>query len=233
MLDADLKCATQLTSLADSSVAREKAVEAGVRELALATVIALDPVRLDVKSRRLIDTSRVVALHVNDRSLVEEPATDIKVQAGSFKFAQLPVGLLEADEGVAGLRWEPRVPVILAIGDQVVLADTAWFGTAFKSGHEIAIGRPALDKRSAPTTNCLPGSYEADPESHKWCCKPHVIAESEWADKLAARRSRGELNPQTWPPLVDEERFDVGPNDDAPELETVPAPIGLTIDDLD
>ncbi len=233
MLDADLKCATQLTVLADSSVAREKAGDSGVRELALATVIGIDPVRLEVRSRRLIDTSRVVALHVNDRPLVEEPTIDIKIQAGSFKLAQLPVGLLEADEGVAGLRWEPRVPVVLAIGDQVELADTNWFGTAFKSGHEIAIGRPALDKRSAPTTNCLPGSYQADPESHKWCCKPHVVAEAEWADKLASRRSRGELNPQTWPPLVDEERFDVGPNDDAPELETVPAPIGLTIDDLD
>jgi hypothetical protein len=51
--------------------------------------------------------------------------------------------------------------------------------------------------------------------------------------RLAQRRARGELNPEVWPPLVDEERFDVGPHDDGPLLPLTPAPDGLTIDDLD
>ena len=62
---------------------------------------------------------------------------------------------------------------------------------------------------------------------------PALISEAEWADTLADRRARGELNPQTWPPLVDEERFDVGPNDGAPELPDGARADGLTIDDLD
>jgi hypothetical protein len=65
MLDADRMCFDQLTCLADASVARDKATDASVRELALATVIDLDPIRLDVRSRRLVDGSRVVALHIN------------------------------------------------------------------------------------------------------------------------------------------------------------------------
>ncbi|WP_406036415.1 hypothetical protein OG799_18215 [Micromonospora sp. NBC_00898] len=67
-----------------------------MRELALATVIDLDPVRLDVRSRRLVDGSRVVALHINGRSLVEAPATTVKIQKGSFKLGQLPVATLTA-----------------------------------------------------------------------------------------------------------------------------------------
>ena len=232
MLDADRRCATQLTSLADTTAARESAADAGVRELATAVVLSINPLRLDVKSRRLTDGSRVVALHVNERALVETLKVAIKIQAGSFKFGQLPIGFLRTDEGLPGLRWQPLMPIELEVGDQLVLADTAWF-TSFKSGHEIAVVRPAVDKKSAPTANCLPGSYAADPQGHQWCCKPHLVAEAEWADKLADRRARGELNPETWPPLIDEERFDVGPNDGEPELPAVPAPTELTIDDLD
>lgn len=233
MMDADRRCATQLAVLADTSLARENAADAGIRELALATVLSLSPLRLEVKSRRLVDGSRVVALHVNDRALLEASTTTLKIQTGSFKFGQLPVGFLRSDEFEPGLRWQSLLPIVLNVGDELVLADTEWFGTAFKSGHEVSVVRPALDKKSAPTATCLPGSYAADPQDHQWCCKPHLIAEAEWADKLAVRRARGELNPETWPPLVDEERFDVGPNDGAPNLPTVPAPAGLTIDDLD
>ena len=37
---------------------------------------------------------------------------------------------------------------------------------------------------------------------------------------LAERRARGELNPQVWPPVVDEERFDVDDGDDRPTPPT-------------
>jgi hypothetical protein len=233
MLDADRKCFDQLTCLADASIARDKATDASVRELALATVIALDPIRLDVRSRRLVDGSRVVALHINDRALVEQSSTTIKIQAGSFKLGQMPVGTLTRLDGVEGLFWDPKVVPSLTVGDVLVLADTTWFGKPFRSGHEIAVARPSLDNQSAPKATCTPAAYSADPEGHMWCCRPHPVAEAEWSDTLAQLRARGELNPEVWPPLVDEERFDVGPGDEEPLPPPTPAPDGLTIDDLD
>jgi hypothetical protein len=233
MLDADRECSDQLTCLADGSVARDRAVDAGVGDLALATVIDVDPIRLEVKSRRLVDGSRVVALHVNDRPLVEETATAITIQKGSFKLGQLPIAPLGALDGVEGLFWEPSVKPDIAIGDELVVADTGWFGKPFRSGHEIAVARPSVDNQSAPKAGCTAAAYANDPDTHKWCCKPHAIAEAEWSDTLAQRRARGELNPEVWPPLVDEERFDVAPDTDAPQPPTGPAPDGLTLDDLD
>ncbi|MFC0864955.1 hypothetical protein ACFHYQ_21920 [Sphaerimonospora cavernae] len=233
MLDADRKCFDQLTCLADASIARDRAADAGIRELALATVIDLDPVRLEVRSRRLAGGSRVVALHMNGRGLVEQPSTTIKIQKGSFKFGQLPVGALSSIDGVEGLRWDPVVVPDLSVGDVLVLADADWFGKALRSGHEITVTRPSLDNQSAPKATCTPDTYAADPESHRWCCRPHAIAEAEWSDELAERRARGELNPEVWPPLVDDERFDVGPGDDGPVPSPTPAPDRLTIDDLD
>lgn len=233
MLDVDVKSRNQLTSLTDVSFARDKALDAGVRELAFATVLGVDPVRLDVPSRRLVDGVQVVALHINDDALVERASTEVKIQAGSFKVGQLPLGPLRAIDGVDGLAWDPKVPVPLAVGDELVLADTSWFGKPYRSGHEIAVRRPTIDSQVAPKVTCTPSSYATDPEGHQWCCKPHTIAEAEWSDTLAERRAKGQLNPEAWPPLVDEERFDVGPNDDAPELSEAAAPDDLTIDDLD
>ncbi|NMH93501.1 hypothetical protein HF519_18360 [Pseudonocardia bannensis] len=233
MLDADRKCFDQLTCLADASVAHDKASDAGVRELALATVMDINPIRLDVQSRRLVDGSRVVALHINGRSLVEQPNTTIKIQATSFKLGQMPIATLTRVDDVEGLLWDPKVVPSLAVGDVLVLADTTWFGKPFQSGHEIAVKRPSLDNQAAPKTTCSLPAYSADPEGHKWCCRPHTVAEAEWSDTLAQRRARGELNPETWPPLVDEERFDVGPVDERPDVSPAPALNGLTLDDLD
>ena len=48
---------------------------------------------------------------------------------------------------------------------------------------------------------------------------------------------RGEMNPQTWPPLRDTDAFEVtgseAPVGDAAELAPTPVPKGATIDDLD
>lgn len=232
MLDADRTCGDQLTCLTDLSFAQDKARDAGVRQLALATVVGLNPIRLDVQSRRLGHGVNVVALHVNDRSLVEDTNTTVTVQKGSFKLGRLPLGLLTQTPDTDGLVWAPSVAPNLAVGDELVLADAGWFGKLFKSGHEIAIARPALDKQAAPTIDCTPASYPADPDAHQWCCKPHTVAEAEWSDELAARRERGELNPAVWPPLVDDEHFDVTPGPDMPEPETA-TPDNLTRDDLD
>ena len=234
MLDADRKCLDQLACLADPFVARQRATDAGMRETALATVIGLDPIRLNVRSRRLVEGSRVVALHVNDRSLVEDPTTTLSIQKGSFKLGQLPIAVLHTRDGVRDLVWAPPAAPALAVGDELILADTAWFGKPFRSGHEIAVTRPSVDSQSAPKATCEPAAYGSDPETRKWCCRPHSTSEAEWSDTIAQRRARGELNPDVWPPLVDEERFDVGPVSGLePEPAPGPAPEGVTIDDLD
>ena len=54
------------------------------------------------------------------------------------------------------------------------------------------------------------------------------------APKVRHKHLRGELNPDVWPPIVDEDRFDLALDDDpATEVEDVPIPAGATIDDLD
>lgn len=70
--------------------------------LALARVTLVDPLRLDVASRRLVDGTEVVALHIGDQAEVEDPTTTVKVQVGSFKFGQVPIGRLVADENQPG-----------------------------------------------------------------------------------------------------------------------------------
>ncbi len=234
MLDADSRCFAQLTMLGDVDCALERAQDAGVRELAVAEVLSVSPLRLSVASRRLGDGAEVVALHVNDRPIVEEGLTTLQVQKGSFKFGQVPLGRLAREDGVDGLRWFPGVPISLAVGDRLILADAGWFKT-FRSGHEIAVDRPKLDERAAPKATCTPSSYTADPTVHRWCCRPHEDAEAEWSDTLAARRARGELNPQTWPPLIDEDRFDVGQDESESVAVTPPntVPANLTLDDLE
>lgn len=87
------------------------------------------------------------------------------------------------------LRGFPGIPELsprLAIGDRLILADTTWFGKPFRSGHEIAVTRPSLDNQAAPKATCTPAAYFADPEGHKWCCRPHAVAEAEWSDSLAS-----------------------------------------------
>jgi hypothetical protein len=87
---------------------------------------------------------------------------------------------------------------------------------------------------AAPKESCTPQSYAEDPATHQWCCRSHLSAEVEYADELAERRERGELNPQVWPPLIDQDRFDIALDDDpADSVEDVTIPDGLTMDDLE
>ena len=97
-----------------------------------------------------------------------------------------------------------------------------------------ADGQEALDKLAAPKASCTTNSYAVDPDAHQWCCRPHVAAEGEWADTIAERRAKGELNPEVWPPVVDEERFDPADgNDPVASTDAGPVPDDLTPDDLD
>lgn len=234
ILEADVKCAEQVTALGDLGFADDRARDAGVRQLAIAEVVGLDPIRLDIRSRRLGAGTRVVALHIAGRPVVEDASTTLVVNNGAFNLGGLSIGGLEAD-GEPGLRWTPVIAPDVSIGDELVLADVDWFQNVLRNGHELNVTRPSQDNNSAPKRNCTLSSYATDPGAHLWCCRPHAAAEAERADEDAARRERGELNPQTWPPIVDEERFDVSTSadDSSTPADARSVPDDLTLDDLE
>lgn len=234
MLDKDRKCRDQLAALVDQTIARDRAADAGVRDLTLATVVGVDPVRLAPGSRRFGDGIEAVMLHGPGGPVVDGDI-DLTVQAGGFKLGRMPVARLDAtDDTEPGLLWTPDHAPALAVGDVIVLADAEWFGGVYRSGHEIAVGRPSVDGLAAPRQACAVDSYATDPAGHQWCCRPHVAAEAEWSDTLAERRARGELNPEVWPPVVDEERFDPATGEDLTESIDPPlVPEGWTLDDID
>lgn len=249
MLDDDVTCATQLLALGNPQAAEDLARDAGTRQVAAATVISTSPLRVEVASRRLGDGASIVALHVDGSPCIEAPTTELKVQKGGFKFRHLAVGPLVAeDSDVAAdndrsLRWDcAEPPPELAVGSRLVVADAAWFDRAdFRSGHEVLVARPKPDEVSAPKADCHADAYATDPDEHRWCCRSHESSEAEWADTLADRRSRGELNPEVWPPVIDADGFDTpaagSPTDVSEDASGDGAadrpPAHLTIDDLD
>jgi hypothetical protein len=124
----------------------------------------------------------------------------------------------------------------LSVGDRLIVADFSWYSTN-KGNNFLNVGRPKVDDVSAPKPTCGPNSYTDDRAAHQYCCRPHEIAEADWSDQLADRRARGELNPQTWPPLVDSDAFEVAPADaptaDATAVPTTKPPADVTMDDLE
>lgn len=235
-LEADGRCHSQLQTLANPQFAQDRAADAGVRELARATVAATDPLTLDLESRRIGDGARVVLTHVNGESCVEGPQIEIKAQATNFRFGGLSIGPLAAIPDAdlpRRLRWDPKNVPNLAVGDRLVLADFAWFSSAKGNAH-LAVPRPKPDAMSAPKADCGPESYAAEPEEHQYCCRPHEDAEADWSDQLAERRDRGELNPQAWPPVVDGDAFEVSPGAvPTGAFASSTPPEDLTIDDLE
>lgn len=231
LLEKDEACALQLAAMADLAFAYDRALDVGAGEIAVASVLSVDPIRLEVLSRRFVNGVFAVALHHNGEPLVERSATTCVVQAGSFKFGQLSIGPLVYDGGL-GLVWTPRLPLDLSIGDELILADGSWFNGVLANGHELTIVRPPVDQLAAPKATCTASSFAADPQGHRWCCRPHAVAEAETSDYFATERAAGNMNPETWPPLIDEERFDVG-DEAPPDLATTGPPDGLTPDDLD
>jgi hypothetical protein len=234
MLENDRACGTKLSALANAHVAVDSALAAGTRELAVAEVVDLEPLRVHVRSRRIVDGSTAVALHINDRPCVEDSSTTIRVQQGTIKLAHMSVGTL-VDDGAGALRWDVVEPLDVRIGDLVIVADGSWFNT-FQSGHEISFDRPRPDTQSAPKSTCQPDSFATDREEHRWCCRSHEEAEAEWSDELAARRVRGELNPRVWPPVIDDDQFDTtadGSPTDTTMSEDSPVAAELTIDELE
>jgi hypothetical protein len=234
LLDADRSCGARLGAFGDSHVALDLALDAGTREVALAEVVGISPLRVDVRSRRIVDGCIAVVLHVNGEPLVEAPSVDLRVQKGSIRLGHMSLGPL-VDDGEPGLRWDVNEPVVVGVGDTLILADGAWFNL-LASGHELTFDRPGPDTQSAPKPACSPGSFLSDPDGHRWCCRSHEDAEAEWSDELAARRARGELNPQAWPPVIDEDQFDSpaeGSPTDATTASAGDVVPDLTIDDIE
>ena len=241
MIESDARCQRQLLALANPQAAHDLAADAGSRQIFFATVVSTAPVVLDVESRQVKDGARLVLLHVNVTPCVEAPNVGVAAQAGSFKFSALSIGPVSnqrrADAGRA-LRfdWAPAALLPLSPGDRLVLADFAWFSKN-KGNQFLNVDRPRQDDVSAPKVTCGPDSFATDPDGHPYCCRSHEDAEADWSDELADRRARGLLNPQTWPPVRDEDAFEVTPAGAPvgdPTAEPVrPPPDTLTIDDLD
>lgn len=233
--DADRSCAAQLELFENPQAALDLAVSAGTREVALAIVTSTDPIRLAIRSRRIGDGSVIVAVHRNGSPVIENGAVSLTVQTTSFKLEQMHLGPLVDDDAGNGLIWEVGRPIDLALGDRVIVADRGWF-KSLTTNHHLPISRPGVDCQNAPKADCDEDSSVDDPIGHQWCCRSHEDSEAEYSDQLAGRRARGELNPQAWPPVIDEDQFDslaAGSPTDATIDASDPRPTDLTIDDLD
>lgn len=237
VIESDGKCHSQLLALANPQAADDSATDAGTREVAVATVAGTDPLTVDVDSRRIGDGCRIVLLHVNGAACVEHPTVTGKAQQTSFKFGGFAIGpLTNVDETPRRFEWEPANLPDVSVGDRLIVADFAWFSSN-KGNEFLNVGRPRTDGMSAPKPTCEPDSYVDDPDSHRYCCRPHEDVEADWSDQLAERRERGELNPQTWPPVVDGDAFEVPPAGAPAGTATAePAqtpPDNVTLDDLE
>ena len=238
VIEADAKADAQLSALTSPQWANEQARQAGVRELALATVVSTSPLILDVSSRRIGSGSTIVVLHRNGHAQVERAEIVTRLQKGAVRIEGLGVGQLvqvDGDVHASRFQWLPVEPVALDAGDKLVIGDADWFGTAYQ--RFVKVDRPPVDTQMSPRATCEPGSYEADPDGHRWCCQPHSTREAAISDLLATRRASGELNPETWPPVLDADAFDVTGTTDATaatvEVDVRPQPGGATVDDLE
>ncbi|WP_019855773.1 hypothetical protein [Actinopolyspora mortivallis] len=237
-IERDDKCHQRLLALANPRAAEELATDAGTRELAVATVVSVGPVVLDVDSRRIGDGTRIVLLHVNGTARVEDPGVELTVQKSNVRFSGMSIGpLASVDDGTPRrFVWTPETVAELAAGDRLVVADFAWF-SGNTGNRFLPVDRPPVDDCSAPTPTCEPHSHAEDPEAHEHCCRPHEDVEAEHSDRLAERRARGELNPRVWPPLVDSDAFEV-PAAGTPVGEVTAGPVTappdhMTLEDLE
>lgn len=241
-IESDAKCHDQLLALANPQAAEDLAASAGNREIAFATVLSVDPIVIEVDSRRIGDGDRIALLHVDGAACVEGPgiAVDTKPK-GSFKIDGLSIGPLDDARAAESdpphlFSWTPKTVPALKPGARLIVADFSWFSDNV-GNRFLNVERAKPDSASSPGADCTPEAYEAAPSQHRFCCRPHEAAEAEFSDQLALRRSRGELNPETWPPIVDGDEFEVEAKG-APvgEPDSEPAeqpPENVTIDDLE
>ena len=240
-IEADGMCHDQLLALTNSHAAGEAATDAGTRHIASARVLSVSPLVLDVTSRSITDGKRIVLLHVNGAPCVETQGTSVTHQGGSFRIDGLSIGPLSRDDITddaprTHLQWDPSVIPAVAVGDELTVADYDWY-RPYVSNQYLGVDRPRPDTAAAPKPDCQPDDFQTNSADHQWCCKPHEAAEADWSDELADRRARGTLNPETWPPVQDEDGFDVvaagDPVGDPTADALEPVPDGVTLDDLE
>ncbi|ORV54693.1 hypothetical protein AWC02_00040 [Mycolicibacter engbaekii] len=238
LIETDGLCASQLLALSNPQAAHDMASDAGNRFVAFATVISVEPLVLDVESRRIVDGSRVVMLTRNGGACVEAPGVCVDVKrARTFKIGGLDIGPLTTTGAEAThLQWHPQMVPSVEAGDRLVIADFTWF-SKLKGNRVLSISKPDSDTTSAPKPDCDFDSYESDPEKHRWCCRSHERSEADFSDHIAGRRARGELNPETWPPVRDDDAFEVSASGaatgDAFAFAPEPTPADQTMDDLE
>jgi hypothetical protein len=243
-IESDAKCGRQLLAIGNPQAAHDMAANAGTRELALARVLSVAPsMLLQIDSRRIGDGTRIVLLHRNGAACVESPAVDVDTSPkGAFKIDGMSIGPLHlADPTDPDRRfdvvWAPETAPALNVGDELIVADFSWFSTSQKGNRYLPVDRPTVDQVSAPKPDCTSASYDDEPAAHRYCCRSHEHAEAEFSDELAARRARGELNPEAWPPVRNADAFEVkatGTSEgDVFAEPSEPAPDDLTIDDLE
>lgn len=241
LIEKDAQCHDQLLALSNPHAAAEAASNAGMRHVAHATVVSIQPLVLDIRSRRLTDGSKIALLHVNEQPCVEAPPIEVTLTNGGVSVKGMSIGPLASPDVVDPanpnlLVWKPKIAPRLAVGDEVVVADATWFASAAWN-KALTVARPGADQSTAPTVDCTPTSFTDDPAAHNWCCKPHRVNEAEFSDQLAERRARGELNPQAWPPVRDDDGFEVSPGGlpegDAADRPSQTPPADLTLDDVE
>ena len=234
VVEKDAQATAQLRAITNPVWADSQAKTAGNRELAIATVTALEPIRLEIDSRRFKVGDEIILLHANGIPFVEAPNVSSKPYATFLKVLGLPKARLQNFEPESST-FELHVASKVEIGDQLVIAVASWFAETNR-GDEVKIVRAQLDNKSSPTEKCTAESFQLSPEQHLWCCRPHESREAEMADWFAAQREQGKMNPQSWPPLVDSEAFgqespsDPTADDVTVELSEIPA--DLTSDEL-
>jgi hypothetical protein len=238
MIESDGSCASQLLALSNPQAAHDMASDAGNRSVAFATVMSAEPLELDVDSRRIVGGSRVVMLTRNGEACVEVPGVWVdSTPAGAFKIGELAIGpLATTGKEATRLRWDPQTVPIVEAGDRLVIADFAWFSN-LRGNRVLPVAKPRPDATSAPKVDCKFESYDEDPQTHRWCCRSHEHSEAEFSDLIAGRRARGELNPETWPPVRDSDAFEVSAAHAAAgnafALAPETAPDDQTMDDLE
>lgn len=238
-IDADTTCSGQLDALGSPQRALDMALDPGNRNLMVGDVLDVDPLTVRVNSRRLQEDDVVVLLHVEDVALVDLDDIDVIAQASGFKITGIPVATVTSVEDqrrVFGLSFSTDSGVTIEAGDRLVLARYDYFGT-YNNRKGLKIDRPGVDDQASPKSTCTPESYLDDPTTHMWCCRPHAHGEAEWSDQLAERRARGQLNPQVWPPALDEDGFEVvgkgQPTADTVDAPAQPIPSDVSLSDID
>lgn len=236
LLDADVACARVLGAMLDTGAAVDLARDAGNREYFDVGVVSTTPLVVRSTARALADGMSVVALHVDGEPEVERPDVEVKAITTAFTFKGLVAGTLSLTDNPGEWAWSVPTAHALAVGDRVVVADVSRIGALKFKGAQLNITRPSPDDVLAPKPTCEPGDYDDAPGAHQYCCKSHEVAAAERADHYAARRARGEMNPEVWPPILDVERF-VAPGEEALAEGTtagLPAvPEGATMDDVE